>query len=184
MTRTTWKDWLLAIAIGTGLALALTEWATAQTVGVHLVSHHAPKRDFQRNDNPGLYFRSAEGWTVGAYRNTIGRTSVYAGRAFAVGPLDIGLGVVGGYQRKCHETTWNQVDTQSWEHHGRTYSRTTTTPMVRTECLGVSRGYLSPMVSPSIALPAVLGATPRLHYMPGLSGTSNVIHLSVEWSMQ
>lgn len=48
---------------------------------------------------------------------------------------------------------------------------------------GVSHAYLTPFISPSVALPTVLGVTPRLAIIPGTGKTSNVLHLSVEWKL-
>src|SRR5438045_253932 len=60
--------------------------AEAVTVGLHLASVHLPKRDFN-NTNPGLYVRTDGGWTAGAYRNSLNRTSAYAGYTMEWGRL-------------------------------------------------------------------------------------------------
>jgi len=131
--------------------------ASTMTVGVHLASLHAPARDSQNNTNPGLYVRTESGVVAGAYTNTHNRTSIYLGQQFKVGPLDVGIGAVSGYQRRCGPSF----------------------------CNGFSRGFLTPMVVPSYALPlSVMGATPRIWYMPSAGKTSQVIHFSVEWSLK
>jgi hypothetical protein len=74
--------------------------AQAQTVGLHLGSVH--ERAGFNNVNPGAYVRGADGWTVGAYRNSVRRLSVYGGRTWE-SPAWHGLsaavtvGVVSGY---------------------------------------------------------------------------------------
>jgi hypothetical protein len=82
-----------------GLALACAALhAPAQTIGLHLVSHHFPARDFT-NLNPGAYWRSDEGWTAGGYRNSLHHLSLYAGRETPIaGPWALQLGAVSGYR--------------------------------------------------------------------------------------
>lgn len=71
-------------------------------------SKHMGGGDFNE-ENTGLGYRSPEGWMLGAYRNSIGKPSVYAGREFATNLLNEGgdhrldaglmLGGVTGYGR-------------------------------------------------------------------------------------
>lgn len=68
-------------ALALALALAATT-AQAGVFGQHIGSQHWPSRDYN-NVNPGLYYRSDTNWTVGAYRNSYRRLSVYAGKTFA-----------------------------------------------------------------------------------------------------
>lgn len=70
--------------------------AMAQTFGLHLVSHHAPAKIYN-NTNPGVYYRTPEGWTAGIYRNSLSRTSVYAGYTWKFGQLDVTTAAVTGY---------------------------------------------------------------------------------------
>jgi hypothetical protein len=82
---------------------ALAAWTTAApaaagTVGVHLVSHHVPSASYN-NFNPGLYYKLDEGPVAGFYRNSLRRTSVYAGYAWRYGRVDITTGVVTNYLR-------------------------------------------------------------------------------------
>lgn len=86
----------------TGLFLA-TSPACADTLILHLGSKHFPSRDYN-NFNPGLAYRTDSGWTLGAYRNSIRRTSVYAGRQFDWGltpdlQASVTVGAVSGYYR-------------------------------------------------------------------------------------
>jgi hypothetical protein len=65
-------------AIATAAMMAST--SQAQTVGLHLASVHEAQG--MNNTNPGAYYRSATGWTAGAYRNSVRRNSVYAGKTW------------------------------------------------------------------------------------------------------
>lgn len=85
--------------------LAVSGAAGAQTtIGVHLGSHHWPDLPAYSNANPGIYVRTAEGWTAGVYRNSLRRTSVYAGRTFGTDvrgfELALTVGAISGYDRK------------------------------------------------------------------------------------
>jgi hypothetical protein len=74
-------------------ALLLATTAHAQTIGVHLVSTHLhPELAHADGDpepyndiNPGLYYRTAAGWQVGAYRNSHRQPTFYAGKAWTIG---------------------------------------------------------------------------------------------------
>jgi hypothetical protein len=84
------------------LALAALAWAPgalADTIGLHIASHHAPAKNYN-NSNPGIYYRSDEGWTVGGYRNSLRKTSVYAGYTWKFGVLDVTTAGVTGYFNK------------------------------------------------------------------------------------
>lgn len=88
---------VLWAALLAGLAGAAP--AGAGTVGVHLASIHVPQREFN-NTNPGLYYRSDDGWTVGTYRNSTRRTSAYAGYTWEWGRLALTAGGMTGYARQ------------------------------------------------------------------------------------
>ncbi len=80
-------------------ALAITACAggaTAGTLGAHVTSLHFPQSDFN-NFNPGLYYRSDDGWTAGAYRNSLRRGSVYGGYTWESGRLGLTAGGITGY---------------------------------------------------------------------------------------
>jgi hypothetical protein len=112
--------------------------AQAQTtVGLHLVSHHFPERPGQRNFNPGVYVRTADGWTAGYYRNTLGRNSVYAGYTLEhsfTSYLSVGVtaGAVTGYR-------------------------------LNDDGYGVAKSALTPMLAPSVKVgPARLSFIPGI----------------------
>lgn len=80
------------------LLLALAGWAHAGTLGLHIGSQHYPARDFN-NFNPGAYYISDEGWTVGTYYNSERKQSVYAGKSWDFGPFRLQAGLITGYSR-------------------------------------------------------------------------------------
>jgi len=83
-------------------AMSMAAWsphAAAGTIGLHLGSQHFPAKKYN-NRNPGLYYRTDEGWTVGAYRNSLRRDSVYAGYTWKYGQLDVTTAAVTGYFHK------------------------------------------------------------------------------------
>jgi hypothetical protein len=150
-------------------------------VGLHLASVHTPARDGQNNTNTGVYVRDASGLTAGAYVNTQRRTSLYVGQQFDLGPIDVTVGIVSGYQRRCTDTQV-QVDTMPAANRpGHIPAPPRPVYETRHECKGFARGYLTPMVVPSVALPfSVLSVTPRIWFMPSFGKQSSVMHLSAE----
>ncbi len=171
--------------------------ALALTLGVHLASLHVPAHDYQRNINPGLYLRvhegarlggidlgALQGLTLGAYRNTLGRTSAYLGHTLTLagGPgsaatVDVTLGAVSGYQRRCRSwVTWQPDAPGAHGPHG-----SGVTARTEWECLGSSNAVLAPFLAPSLTLPLhPFGLTPRLALIPGARNTATAVHLSVE----
>lgn len=87
----------LALCAATLAMLIAAPRAEAGTVGLHLVSAHLPKRNFN-NTNPGLYYRSDSGWTTGVYNNSLSRASVYGGYSLQYRALALTVGGVTGYQ--------------------------------------------------------------------------------------
>ncbi len=76
------------------LAATLATSASAQTIGLHLASWHS-KPGFN-NVNPGLYVRSADGWTLGGYRNSYDQPTVYAGWTLERDVLGVRAGLTAG----------------------------------------------------------------------------------------
>ena len=70
-------------------------------VGLHLATAHfgGPAADQMHNANPGAYLQMANGATAGAYLNSYGRPSVYAGWTWttANGRWSLTAGGVTGY---------------------------------------------------------------------------------------
>lgn len=148
-------------------ALLLAGTAQAQTtIGLHLVSAHVPRHDYQHNFNPGIYVLTEDGLTLGVYRNTLNRASVYAGLTIEQGPFALTLGVTTGYQK--HWTHVRCTDPSMDKGSG------------CMEQVGTNNGVLSPFLTPSVRLPAVAGFTPRVSYIPGLGVNASVVHLSIE----
>ena len=90
---------LLRIAALAVAALTLAPCALADTIGLHIGSHHFPAKNYN-NSNPGLYYRTDEGWTVGGYCNSLRRNSFYAGYTWKFGALDVTTAGVTGYFHK------------------------------------------------------------------------------------
>ena len=143
---------------------------TAITLGVHLVSAHIPAGLENNNLNPGVYAK-VDGFVAGVYRNTLRRTSFYAGYAFEHGPFALTVGAITGYDKRTKKvyTLRNANDATL----GGTSSYETT---------GYSSSKVSPLIAPSVRLPEVFGITPRITYLPrlGIANRSNVFHLSIE----
>lgn len=146
------------------------------TFGLHTGSVHAPDKSYLRNTNPGVYLRQGA-WQGGIFRNSYGRTSVYGGGVLSIGALDLMAGLATGYDKRCSQqttVTTETIDTPNGQ----------VTVMVRDtvlDCKGWSRHRIAPLAALSWA-PAidVLGARPRLSFMPGFRDTSSLFHLSLE----
>lgn len=67
-------------------------------IGFHLFSQHIPAANYN-NLNPGIYYRLAEGPVAGIYRNSVRRTSVYAGYTWQYNRFDLTAGFATGYTR-------------------------------------------------------------------------------------
>jgi hypothetical protein len=74
------------------------------TIGAHLVTHHmlVPEGAKLTDSNPGLYVRMPSGLTLGAYRNSYGLGSAYAGNTWqtASGTWALTAGLVTGYPNR------------------------------------------------------------------------------------
>ena len=66
------------------------------TLGAHLATYHADREAVFDEFNPGFYVM-CDGYTAGAYHNSEGGASAYVGYTVSVGPVDLTVGVVGGY---------------------------------------------------------------------------------------
>lgn len=137
--------------IGFALFAFLSCSAQAATFGVHLGSAHYPKGSYQNNFNPGMYVRTDDGITVGAYYNTLRRTSVYAGYTFEYGPVGLLGGLVTGYQPKL-------IDSVNYGQ-GKT---------------------LTPMLAMSLRLPPLGGFKPMVMLVPPFRSSPAVFHLAFE----
>lgn len=80
-----------------------TTSAESITIGLHLATHHlaVPHGTHLQGHNPGLYARLPSGLTLGAYHNSEGRGSAYAGYTWSSsgGTWGLTAGVVTGYVR-------------------------------------------------------------------------------------
>jgi hypothetical protein len=149
------------------LLLLFPVWASAQTVGLHLVSGHT--QGGLNNTNPGIYARFDSGLTVGAYRNSFRRNSVYLGYTVETSPTDrlsvaVTAGAITGYQREewCGRCLNGNIGTKS------------------NPCFAGDGGKVSPMLVPSIAYRHGEYAA-RFGIIPDASRKSiRAVHLMVE----
>lgn len=161
------RDVAVGLVIGAVASMAWNGACHAQTtIGLHLVSVHVPKRDYQHNFNPGIYVITEDGLTLGAYRNTLDRMSFYAGLTAERGPFALTLGVTTGYQKRMVPVAC--ADPANDKGNGCLSQR------------GSTNGVLQPFLTPSVRLPALAGLTPRLSYIPGFGVNASVLHLSIE----
>ena len=130
-------------------------------LGVHLASAHLQPAINQHNANPGIY-AECDGLTAGAYRNTLGRASVYAGYTLHSGPFAVSLGAVSGYQKRYAPGECRPG-----------YREDAANPCLK--LYGITASRLMPMIAPSVSLgPA------RLWYLPRVGAHSSVLHLSLQ----
>ena len=71
--------------------------ASADSFGLHLVSHHFGGLPAQ-NVNLGAFYRWDNGVTLGALRNSEDTWSAYAGWTWSAGPLAVTGGAISGYR--------------------------------------------------------------------------------------
>ncbi len=159
--------------------------ASAQTIGLHTVSIHAPDHG-ERNDNWGAYVQHKR-LIVGGYRNSLNRDTGYVGYVHPLGHgFDVMAGLASGYSRKCESYTVQTGEKLHATKHNGEYSKTVT-PVYETRerCSGFGRGALVPVAAISYSAPfSVLGATPKLTLVPGMGNkSSTVLHLSLQFSL-
>lgn len=146
------------------------------TVGMHIASQHVPEYPHHEQVNPGLYVRM-DRMQLGAYRNSYGRATVYAGYAAPLGPVELMVGVASGYTRRC-TTQSNTYTTKVKTENG--YVAVSDT-VVTENCMGFGRGALVPLAALSYVVPVEVGGfKPRMWFLPGVKGHSSVFSLSVE----
>jgi hypothetical protein len=151
----------VTLLIGSALGYATDAHAEGLVVGLHLASHHFPDDEGYNNVNVGAYARFDNGLTIGGYRNSIRRNSFYAGYTQALpGPFSVTVGAISGYKLK--QGKGHKVGSTSEGH---------------------TRGALGLLLAPSIALPSIMGVTPRIIYSPGhLVKADDSFNLSIESS--
>ena len=137
--------------IGLALGAFLGCQAHAATFGLHLGGMHFPSASYQNNINPGMYVRTDDGLTLGAYYNTLRRVSIYAGYTYEFGPFGLMGGVITGYKPK-------MIDGVSYGQ-GKT---------------------LTPIAALSLRLPQLYGFAPMLMLVPPFESSPAVFHLAFE----
>lgn len=145
-------------------------------VGLHLLSLHTAASYTTETNNvgderasasyrtltPGVYLRTQAGFTAGAYHNSIGKPSFYAGWSFATDDdrFALTLGAVTGYRRTVHRRWGTYVDRHETAQVGST---------------------VQPLVVPSVKVDLTDAWAARLSYVPRPDkGETSVFHLSIE----
>lgn len=169
---------LLAACLG----FAAFDARSEVVVGVHVGSQHFPNKEYHSNVNPGIYVRSGQ-WQAGYFRNSYKRDAFYAGYVQPIGRVDLMVGLSTGYQRVC--TTYQAKVGERWEVEQTDAGVVKQKVGVfedRQSCQGFGRHSVTPLAALSYAAPfKVLGATPRLYFMPGMARASSVLHFSLEY---
>lgn len=164
-------------------AYVATDCRAEVSIGLHAASIHLPAKDRDNNDNLGLYAKG-ERWAAGGYRNTIGRTSLYGAYVQPIGGrVDLMVGAVSGYQRKCESVPVVVGRESSTEHRADGSVAHAAGPVIaqREQCTGFSRAALTPMAGATYSVPIkFMGASPRIWLLPGTKHSRTVVHLSLE----
>lgn len=73
---------------------------TALAIGLHIGTYHFDRTRDYNEVNLGAYVE-CDHYTAGIYRNSLRKTSAYAGYTFdrVLGPVDVTVGAVSGYPR-------------------------------------------------------------------------------------
>lgn len=146
-------------------------------VGAHLISLHSSPTYVSAHDNfhdidyrtryewvtPGAYVRMANGATAGAYRNSLGKASVYVGWTWQTDDERFALtvGAVTGYRRD-----FTVILNRDWGHEPRVEKR---------------GQALQPLVVPSVRFALDDRTALRLGYVPAPhKDSAAVVHLSIE----
>lgn len=164
--------------------VALSSLAHAEgpaVMGLHLGSKHltasdAPGSRGWNETNPGVYARWANGVTVGAYQNSLFRTSVYAGWTWETGQRHglsaaVTVGAVSGYDVMTADSRTGA---------------SLTGLRVETRCDAIGcrpvglRSVITPLIVPSIAYQVTPSAALRMGLLLAQRQAS-AVHLMAEW---
>lgn len=145
------KKVLFSLLLAGVLTPAFADDLVVERVGVHLTSWHS--KPGYNNTNPGMYVRLSNGLVMGAYRNSLEKTSAYIGAHFDAAlseHVNAGLtvGVVNGYPGN------------KWR---------------------IGRDVV-PLFVPSLALDIGRSVSVRISLIPNVAGINDVsvVHLSLE----
>lgn len=141
--------------------IAVASPVQADTIGVHVGSYHFSGYKFN-NFNPGVYWRGDSGFTLGGYRNSYKRNSLYAGWTFEDESkrFSLTLGAVTGYTKIVYhiDPRDNFADTKpkfSWIENKK-------------------------VIRPLAAFSVKLTDNIRLSYVPEAKHSVSLLHLSFE----
>lgn len=174
----TWFATLLGTLIAAALLSASGTVLGQQlpaVVGVHGATWHAANQDKipgsrgYNDANPGAYARWANGFTIGAYRNSLFRNSAYVGWTITDQADRFGLlvGAVSGYDKLAPPGQGTHEGVRCDKANG---------------CRTVSlKSVILPMIAPSVRIPVTDRASVRLWGLIG--GGKPAVHLSLEWRL-
>lgn len=188
----------LVCALVVLLAALLAAPAHAQTseqgttVGLHLATWHSNNADGHLNNlNPGVYVRTPGGFTLGAYRNSVWRNSVYAGWSWqcALTPtVSVGLtaGAVSGYGWRTHTQQVTPASTQCVAPRPGAIPVCAAVPAV-TRTVDEPTAALRPLLVPSVAWAVAANTHLRVAALPmlekrggAISSHGMAVHVSIE----
>jgi hypothetical protein len=137
-------------------------------LGLHLLSQHYPAEGLE-NRTPGVYVRTEEGWTAGAYRNSWARPSFYFGKVWAWEPhpsfdLAFTLALASGYQKRREAVSCDRVPASLGSF---------------THSCWIETGYSSTPLT-ILAAPSFRVGPMRIAGLPRTARGAAVVHLSVE----
>lgn len=146
----------LLTLIGAVVLSTVAQAGDGLTVGAHLRSWHS--QPGYNNDNPGLYVRTAGGWTAGAYCNSLSRS----------------------------ERKPTAPDCRATTYVGRTWSMPLADGVEASLLVGAATGYqrgrITPVLAPSLRIGGDLAA--RITVIPPPNAKhAGVVHLTAEWRL-
>lgn len=134
-------------------------------IGIHLFTAHAGEQEPMKAVTPGVYAKHSSGWAGGIYGNSVGATSVWAGRVFETADKRWALtvGAVTGYGRR----------------EGQKYCGPGNTHRPGHECYRGHGNDVALMVAPSVRFGDDVAV--RFTYMPKVGWGAHSLHMSVEF---
>jgi hypothetical protein len=166
---------LACLALAAGIAHA--QVPAPSVIGLHLHSVHAthggstsPDDLGWNNRNVGAYARWDNGFTVGAFRNSLHRKSAYIGWTLTDGDdrFAITLGAVSGYDKVVADGTGDHQAVRCDAEHG---------------CRMVSlKRTILPLIVPSVRLPITNQLSARVALLAPARKPA-AVHFALEWKL-
>lgn len=71
------------------------------TLGLHLMSRHVPAEEGLNEINPGIYAKAENGLTLGIYKNSLRKKTLYFGETFEQGGFGLTVGLMHAERPAC-----------------------------------------------------------------------------------